>query len=175
MAEATQPKAAAKKAAPKRKAPAKRKPAAKRKAAPRATAATKMEAEVKKVEAKVKKASTKVEKTSSELASKAKESGHSALLVGLGCYGMAYDEMLARKKSLMSSVDARKKKADKLYKDLVKRGTKVEKEAIKVMDSIELPKIDIEKLTDPKFLESRLDKAKTAFADFKSSATSRFA
>ena len=164
MAEATQPKAAARKAAPKRKAPAKRKPAAKRKVTPRA-----------KVETRVKKTTTKVEKTSSELASKAKESGHSVLLVGLGCYGMAYDQMLAQKKALMGRVDARKKQADKLYKELVKRGSKVEKEAMKAIDNLDVPKVDIEKLTDPKTFEAGFDKARAAFEDFRSSATARFA
>ncbi|TGD74277.1 hypothetical protein E4634_09150 [Mangrovimicrobium sediminis] len=169
MAEATATKAPAKKAAAKRKAPAKRKPVAKRKVTARAKPAAK------KATAKVEKTAAKVEKATGEFTSMAKETGHNVLLASLGCYGMAYDQMLEQKKTIEARVEARKKKVDKLYKELVKRGTKVEKDAMKVMDDFEMPKLDLEKYTDLKTYEASLEKAKARLEELKSTATARFA
>jgi hypothetical protein len=100
----------AKKAAPKRKTTArkttarkttaKRKPAA-RKAAPRKTAAR---------------------KKAPSLQSRVTEAGRSAFLASLGFYGMAFDQMQEQYKNVESELAARRKKADKLYADMVKRG-----------------------------------------------------
>ena len=51
----------------------------------------------------------------------------------------------------------------------VKRGKKVEKDARKAVDDIDLPKLELESLTDRKKLEARLDKAKARFEDLKDS------
>ena len=47
------------------------------------------------------------------------------------------------------------------------RGKKVEKDAKKAVDEIELPKLELESLTDRKKLEEQLKKAKSRFAELK--------
>ena len=127
------------KAAPKRKAAAKRKPAAKR--------ATK--------------------KSTPEFATRAQEAGRNAFLAGLGFYGKAFDQAQEQYKSIQDQMEDRRKKADKLYKELVKRGKKVEKDAKKAVDDIDLPKLELDGLTDRKKLEEQLDKAKARFDELK--------
>ena len=145
----------AKKAAPKRKTTArkttaskttaKRKPAA-RKAAPRKSAARKAPG----------------------LQGRVTEAGRSAFLASLGFYGMAFDQMQEQYKSVESELTARRKKADKLYSDMVKRGEKVEKQARSAIDDIELPKLDVRALDRAK-LEAQLEKARARFEDIKDS------
>jgi len=168
MAEAAAAPKTPTKAAPKRKAPAKRKPAAKRK-----TPAKRKP--IAKAETKIEKSFAKLEKTSSELVSKAKETSRSAFLAGLGCYGMAFDKMSDQVDTVQAKFDSRKKEADKVYKKLVKRGEKLEKDAMKAMDDFHFSSFDFEELTDRSKLEASLGKAKAAFEELKSSATSRFA
>ena len=127
------------KAAPKRKAAAKRKPAAKR--------ATK--------------------KSTPEFATRAQEAGRNAFLAGLGFYGKAYDQAQEQFNSIQDQLEERRKKADKMYKELVKRGKKVEKDAKKAVDDIDLPKLELDGLTDRKKLEEQLDKAKARFDELK--------
>ena len=145
----------AKKAAPKRKTTArkstarktaaKRKPAA-RKAAPRKTAARK----------------------APSLQSRVSEAGRNAFLASLGFYGMAFDQVQEQYKNVESELTARRKKADKLYADMVKRGEKVEKQARSAIDDIELPKLDVPNLDRAK-LEAQLEKAKARFEELKDS------
>lgn len=142
----------AKKAAPKRKTAAKkttakRKPAA-RKAAPRKAA--------------VKKSPT--------LQSRVTEASRSAFLASLGFYGMAFDQMQDQMKSVEGELSARRKKADKLYADMVKRGEKVEKQAKTAIDDIELPKLEVPAF-DRSALEAQLDKAKARFEELKDSVS----
>lgn len=145
----------AKKAAPKRKAPAKRKPVAKK-------------AAVKKPAAKRKPAAKKTaKKATPDFAAKAKENGRSAFLASLGFYGKAYDQAQEQYDSLQKQLEERRKKAEKAYKELVKRGEKVEKKAKKAVDDIELPKFELESLTDRKKLDKQLDKAKARFEELK--------
>ena len=137
-----------KKTAPKRKttarkAPAKRKPAA-RKAAPRKAPARK----------------------APSLQARVTEAGRSAFLASLGLYGMAYDQAQERVKSVESELAARRKKADKLYADMVKRGEKVEKQARSVLDDFEMPKLEVPALDRAK-LEAQLEKAKARFEELK--------
>ena len=54
-----------------------------------------------------------------------------------------------------------------MYKELVKRGKKVEKDAKGAIDDIELPKLELESLTDRKKLEKQLDKAKARFEELR--------
>ena len=147
MAEAT-------KAAPKRKPAAKRTPAAKRKPAAKTTA---------------KRATRATRKASNDFAARAQEAGRNAFLAGLGFYGKAYDQAQEQFNSIQDQLEERRKKADKLYKELVKRGKKVEKDARKAVDDIELPKLELESLTDRKKLEARLEKAKARFEELKDS------
>lgn len=151
------------KAAPKRKA------ATKRKAAPKKTAARK--APTRKPAAKRKPAAAKAapKKATPELANRAREAGRNAFLAGLGFYGKAYDQAQDQFSSLQDELEARRKKADKLYKELVKRGKKVEKDAKGALDDIDLPKLELDSLTDRKQLEKQLDKARERFDELKGS------
>ena len=152
MAEAT-----AKKAAPK-------KAAAKRKAAPKKTAARKPVAK----KAAPKKAAKKTSKKAApDFAARAQEAGRKAFLASLGFYGKAFDQVQEQFTSAQEDLEARRKKADKLYNELVKRGEKVEKEAKKAVDDIELPKFEIDSLTDRKKLDAQLDKAKARFEELR--------
>ena len=140
------------KAAPKRKTAAKRKPATKRKpVAKRKVAARKSAAK----------------KSSVEFSDRAQEAGRNAFLAGLGFYGKAYDQAQEQFSSIQDQLEERRKKADKLYKELVKRGKKVEKDAKEALD--DLPKLELDSLTDRKKLDKRLDKAKARFEDLKES------
>ena len=145
-------KAAAKKAAVKKapakakKAPAKKKPAAKTKAKAKASTKAKTRARPKAI-----------------------DTGRNALLAGLGVYGKAYDQVLEQFASLQEQVDEaqtrlteRRKQAEDLYKSLVKRGTAVEKEALKALADLEL-----DSLADRSKLEAQMKKAKSRFDDLK--------
>jgi len=148
MAEST-----AKKAAPK-------KAAAKRKAAPKKTAARKPVAK----KAAPKKAA---KKAAPDFATRAQEAGRKAFLASLGFYGKAFDQVQEQFNNAQEELEARRKKADKLYNELVKRGEKVEKEAKKAVDEIELPKFELDSLTDRKKLDEQLDKAKARFEELR--------
>ncbi|MCB1688042.1 MAG: hypothetical protein KDI33_06135 [Halioglobus sp.] len=150
MAEATK---ATTTAAP--KTTAKRKPAVKRKPA----AATRKPA--------AKKATAK--KAAPDFAANAQETGRNVFLAGLGFYGKAYDQAQEQLTELQKQMEARRKKADKMYKELVKRGEKLEKEAKGALKDIELPKLELESLTDRKKLDAQLKKAKARFAELKDS------
>ena len=144
MAEETKT-ATATKAAPKRKPAVKRKPVAKRK--PAAKRASK--------------------KSTPEFAARAQEAGRNAFLASLGFYGKAFDQAQDQFNSMQDQLEERRKKADKMYKELVKRGKKVEKNAKGRLDDIELPKFELDSLTDRKKLEKQLDKAKARFEELK--------
>ena len=146
------PKAAAKKAAVKKtpakakKAPAKKKPAAKTKANAKASTKAKTRARPKAI-----------------------DTGRKALLAGLGVYGKAYDQVLEQFANLQEQVDEAqtrltegRKQAEDLYKALVKRGTAVEKEALKALADLEL-----DSLADRSKLEAQMKKAKSRFDDLK--------
>ena len=145
MAEATNVKTAPKTAA-KRKPAVKRKPAAKRKPVARKTAA---------------------KKATPEFAAKAQEASRKAFLASLGFYGKAFDQAQEQFNSMQDQMEDRRKKADKLYKELVKRGQKVEKDAKVALKDIELPKLELDSLTDRKKLEKQLKKVKARFAELK--------
>ena len=146
--------AEAKKAAPKRKTTAKTaaKTTAKRKpVARKATAARK----------------TAAKKTVS-LQGRVTEASRNAFLASLGFYGMAFDQFQGQLKTVESELTARRKKADKLYADMVKRGQKVEKQAKTAIDDIDLPKLEVAALDRAK-LEAQLEKARARFAELKGS------
>ena len=104
---------AATKAKTARKAPAKKKVAAKR-------AVKKTTTTVKRTAAKTKKA-VKAEPKLVDL-SKAESMAKSVWFAGLGAYGMSYDE-------LKSSYDKVNEQSQKLFKDLVSRGEKLQSDA----------------------------------------------
>ena len=142
---------------------------AKTKAAPKAAV---KKAAVKKASAKAKKAPAKKKpaaKAKTRARPKAIDTGRNALLAGLGVYGKAYDQVLEQFATLQEQVDEaqtrlaeRRKQADDLYKSLVKRGTAVEKEALKALADLEL-----DSLADRSKLEAQMKKAKSRFDDLK--------
>jgi hypothetical protein len=131
-----------------------------RKSAPKIKPAVKRKPATKRAPAK---------KSAPDFAVNAQETGRNVFLAGLGVYGKAYDEAQEQLSGLQKRVEARRKKADKMYKELVKRGEKVEKDAKGVIKDIELPKLELDTLTDRKKLEAQLKKAKARFADLKGS------
>ena len=152
-------KRAVKKAAPKGKATAKKTVASAKKAVAKKPAAKRKTA--------AKKTAKKATNATSDFAVRAKESGRNAFLASLGFYGKAFDQAQEQFDSIQDQLEERRKKADKMYKELVKRGTKVEKEAKKAVDNIELPQLNLESLTDRKKLDAQLDKAKARFEELK--------
>jgi len=149
------PATAASKPAAKRK-PAARKPASRRKPAARKPAARKPVA---------RRAAPK--KTGKGFAANAQETGREVFLAGLGMYGKAYDQAQERLDDLQKQLKSRRKNVDKVYKELVKRGEKVEKDARHAFDEIEMPKLD--DLTDRKKLERQLKKARARFQELRKS------
>lgn len=137
---------------PARKTAAKRTPAkrktATRKAAPRKSAARKSAAR-------------------QDFASRAQEVGRDAFLASLGFYGKAFDQAQEQFESLQERLEQRRKKANQLYRELVKRGEKVEADAKDALEDLELPKIELESLTDRKKLEAQLQKVKARFEELK--------
>ncbi len=151
----------AKKAAPKRKAkaPAKRKPVARKAAAKKPAAKRKPAAK--------KPAAKKAAKP--DFAAKARENGRNVFLASLGFYGKAYDQAQEQYDNLQKQLEEGREKAEKTYKELVKRGEKVEKDVKKSVDEIELPKFELDSLTDRKKLDEQLEKAKARFEELKES------
>lgn len=103
------------------------------------------------------------------LVTTAQESGRNVFLAGLGVYGKAYDQAQEQLSGLQKEVAQRRKKADKIYKELVKRGAKVEKDAKVAIKEIDLPKLELDTLTDRKKLQAQLKKAKARLTDLKGS------
>ena len=150
---------------------------AKSKAAPKAaakkTAAKKAPAKAKKAPAKKKPAAKTRAKAKTQAKTRARpkavDTGRNALLAGLGVYGKAYDQMLEQFSSLQEQVDEaqsrlteRRKQAENLYKSLIKRGSAVEKDALKALADREL-----DSLADRYKLEAQMKKAKSRFDDLK--------
>jgi len=108
-------------------------------------------------------------KSAADFAVSAQDTGRTVFLAGLGLYGKVYDQAQAQISSLPKQLEERRKKADKIYKELVKRGEKLEKDAKSAMQDIELPKLELDSLTDRKKLEQQLKKARARFAKMKKS------
>lgn len=141
-----------------RKAPAKK--AASKKAPARKTAAKKTT---------TKKTAAKKTTAKRDLRSVAATTGRNALRASLGVYGKAYDQLQDQFEALQKQVDDaqgrlddRRAQAEKLYDSLVKRGTQVEKEALKAFEDLEL-----DALTDRSKLEAQMNKAKAKFEELR--------
>ncbi|MBE9538672.1 MAG: hypothetical protein IMF06_06280 [Proteobacteria bacterium] len=106
-------------------------------------------------------------KSTNDFTARAQETGRKAFLASLGFYGKAFDQVQDQFSDLQDQLEARRKKANKTYADLVKRGEKVEKATKSRIDDIEMPEFKLESLTDRKKLEAQLDKAKARFTDLK--------
>jgi hypothetical protein len=111
----------------------------------------------------------KAKKAAAGFTSNTQETGRSVLLAGLGFYGKAYDQAQEQFNGLQQRLEQRRKKADKVYKELVKRGEKLEKDAKNALQEIELPKLELANLTDRKKLEQQLAKAKARLQELKGS------
>jgi hypothetical protein len=137
--------------------------------APKAAAKRKVAAKRKPVTARKTAAKGKpvVRKAAPEFAAKAQEAGRNAFLASLGFYGKAYDQAQEQFSNMQDQLEARRKKADKLYKELVKRGQKVEKDAKVALKEIELPKLELDSLTDRKKLEKQLKRVKARLVELK--------
>ena len=142
------------------------------KAAAKKTAVKKAPAKAKKKAPAKKKPAAKI-KASSKGKTRARpmaiDTGRNALLAGLGVYGKAYDQALEQFANLQEQVDEaqirlteRRKQAEDLYKSLIKRGTAVEKEALKALADLE-----IDSLADRSKLEAQMKKAKSRFDHLK--------
>ena len=108
-------------------------------------------------------------KSTNDFTARAQETGRKAFLASLGFYGKAFDQVQDQFSDLQDQLEARRKKANKTYSDLVKRGEKVEKATKSRIDDIEMPEFKLESLTDRKKLEAQLDKAKSRFTELKDS------
>ncbi|MFO7550389.1 MAG: hypothetical protein R6W80_03205 [Haliea sp.] len=115
------------------------------------------------------------EKAANKLATRARTVSRNAFLASLGFYGKAYDEMQARLDKLQARLDARGKAANVAYAELVKRGSKVEKDARGLINDIDLPRLELDTLTDRKKLEARMAKVRTRIDELRSSVGLRSA
>jgi len=104
-----------------------------------------------------------------DLAVSAQETSRTIFLASLGIYGKVFDQAQEQINSLPKQLEERRKKADKVYKELIKRGEKLEKDAKSAIQDIDLPKLELDSLTDRKKLEQQLKKAKARFAELKKS------
>jgi hypothetical protein len=109
-------------------------------------------------------------KSNPDFAATAQATSRNVFLASLGFYGKAFDQAQEQLTNLQKQMEQRRKKADKMYKELVKRGTKLEKDAKGALKDIDLPKLELNTLTDRKKLEAQLKKAKARFEALKSSA-----
>ena len=112
-------------------------------------------------------------KRAPDLAARARETGRNAFLAGLGFYGKAFDQAQEQFNSIQEQLEDRRQKADKLYQELVKRGRKVERDAKGAIKDMELPKIELDSLTDRKKLNEQLEKARARFEELKNNVSFR--
>ena len=115
------------------------------------------------------------EKAANKLATRARTVSRNAFLASLGFYGKAYDEMQARLDKLQARLDARGKAANVAYAELVKRGSKVEKDARGLINDIDLPRLELDTLTDRKKLEARMAKVRSRIDELRSTVGLRSA
>ncbi|MFN2328000.1 MAG: hypothetical protein ABR612_03725 [Chromatocurvus sp.] len=114
---------------------------------------------------------TAARKASPDIAARAREASRSAFLASLGFYGKAFDQVQDQFNTVQSQLESRRKKADKLYAELVKRGEKVEKKALSAIDDIDLSRLEFTSITDRKQLEARLGKVRKRFSELRDSVS----
>jgi len=90
-------------------------------------------------------------------------------LVSLGVYGVVFDSVEEQVKAVEERVTSSRKSADKVVNNLVKRGEKLEKEARKSIDDIDLPTFDRAEF------DKQLEKAKERFEELKETINIRSA
>ncbi len=104
-----------------------------------------------------------------DFAARAQEAGRNAFLASLGFYAKLFDQAQEQFSSIEDQLEARRRKADKLYRELVKRGQKVEKDAKVALKDIDLPRLELDSLADRKKLEAQLKKVRARFVELKES------
>lgn len=139
-----------------------RKPAAKRKSAAKGGSAAGRRPAAKRTAAR-----KSTRKATPDFAARAQEASRNAFLASLGFYGKAFDQAQEQFSHLQEQLEERREKADKVYQELVRRGRKVEKDARVALQDIDLPRLELESLTDRKRLEEQLDKARARFKELK--------
>lgn len=160
------------KAAPKRKTTARKSTAGTaRKAAARKTTARKTTASKTAAKRKTAPRKTAARKASPDIAARAREASRSAFLASLGFYGKAFDQVQDQFNTVQSQLESRRKKADKMYAALVKRGEKVEKQARSAIDDIDLSRLEFTSIADRKQLEARLGKVRKRFSELRESVS----
>ena len=92
------------------------------------------------------------------------QAGRRAFLAGLGVCGTAFDRAQNQLKCLEKRLETRRKKADKLYVEMVKRGAKVEQQA---RGAIDLPGLN------RAALQARLQSARAGVKAFKATLGSK--
>ncbi len=100
------------------------------------------------------------EKPEPSFAVKAQENAHNVFLAGLGAYGKVFEEAQSQFKDARSQMKETRSKAENLFKELVKRGEKVQTKARKRIKDLDLPEL---KLADHDELRARIDKARKSF------------
>jgi len=114
-------------------------------------------------------------------AEQAQENARNVFLAGLGAYGKAFEEAQTQIKDAQSQVKENRAKAKGLFKELVKRGEKVETKAKKKLKDIDLPELKMPelKLTDRDELRAelrnRLDKARNSFDTLRNTISAKAA
>jgi hypothetical protein len=106
-------------------------------------------------------------KATPDFAARAQEAGRNAFLASLGFYGKAFDQAQEQFSHLQEQLEERRGKAETLYQELVSRGRKVERDAREALQEIELPRLELDSLTDRKRLDEQLDKARARFKELK--------
>lgn len=112
-----------------------------------------------------KKAATK-KPVQPEVVVKAQENARNVFLAGLGAYGKAFEEAQSQIEEAQSRMKENRARAEDLFKELVKRGEKVESSAKEKIKTLDLPDVKLPelKLVDHeqirKQLEARLDRAR---------------
>jgi hypothetical protein len=110
------------------------------------------------------------------IAAKAQENARNVFLAGLGFYGKAFEEAQSQFEEAQSRMKQRRKDAEDLFNELVKRGEKVESQAKKRIKDFELPEL---KLSDReelrKEIRARLDKARDSFETLRDAVTPKAA
>ena len=104
-----------------------------------------------------------------DLATRARDAGRNAFLASVGFYAKLFDQAQEQYSGIEDQLEARRKKADKLYQELVERGQQVEKDAKVALKDIELPRLELDGLADRKKLEAQLKKARARFVELKES------
>ncbi|MEP5764088.1 MAG: hypothetical protein ABJ308_05825 [Halieaceae bacterium] len=146
-----------------------------------AKSATAKKATAKKATARkatAKKAATK-KPAQPEVVVKAQENARNVFLAGLGAYGKAFEEAQSQIEEAQSRMKENRARAEGLFKELVKRGEKVESSAKEKIKTLDLPEVKMPelKLVDHeqirKQLEARLDRARKSFDSLRDAIASQ--